>query len=58
VRPQRPPAFVAQLQHAVDCVTSGVESELISAPSARQALAVCFQEIEAARTGQTMNIAL
>lgn len=56
LRPQRPDGFVAQLLHAVDCVTNNTESELISALSARQALAVCLKEQDAVRTGKTILI--
>jgi predicted dehydrogenase len=57
LRPQRPDAFVAQLQHASDCVASGVESDLISAASARRALQVCLLEQQAALTGDTVAVA-
>jgi predicted dehydrogenase len=56
LRPQRPDAFVAQLSHAVGCVASGQESELISARFARQALAVCLKEQEAVRSGDVVKV--
>lgn len=51
VTPNRPDAFVAQLQHATQCVASGEESDLISGASAREALVVCLKELEAVETG-------
>jgi len=56
IRPDRPEAFTAQLQHAVDCVVSGQESELINATSARRALAVVLKEQESVITGQSVQV--
>jgi predicted dehydrogenase len=58
LRPARPDAFVAQLQHACECVAAGRESALISATSARNALAVCLKEQESVLTGETVTVAL
>lgn len=58
VRPQRKDAFVAQLEHAVDCVRSGTPSQLISALSARQALAVCLEEQRSVISGEAMTITI
>lgn len=43
-RPRRKDAFVAQLQHATECVQENRESELIAARQARISLAICLQE--------------
>ncbi len=55
-KPRRKEAFVAQLQHAVDCVKEGRESELISAPAARTSLAICLQEYQSLLSRKTMKI--
>jgi predicted dehydrogenase len=57
LQPERPEAFVAQLQHATECVATGRESELISATSARNALAVCLKEQRSVLTGETVTVA-
>ena len=54
--PKRPDAFLAQLQHAVDCVRKGHRSALIDASSARMALAVCLKEQQAVLTDKTVRI--
>lgn len=54
--PQRPEAFVAQLQHAADCAGSGEKSEIIDGQIARQSLAVCVQEVKAVHSGQTLAV--
>jgi len=56
LRPQRPDGFVAQLQHAVECVRTGEASELISGESARQSLALCLLEQQAVRTGEIVLV--
>jgi predicted dehydrogenase len=55
-RPRRPDAFVAQLQHAVDCVRENRRSEIISGECARASLAVCLQERHAFLTGKTVRV--
>ncbi|MBV9866378.1 MAG: Gfo/Idh/MocA family oxidoreductase [Abitibacteriaceae bacterium] len=56
LRPRRKEAFVAQLQHATECVAANRESDIIAAPLARQALAVCLQEQKSVLTGKAVNI--
>lgn len=56
VHPPGAEPFVAQLQHALDCVAANEDSPDIAAPFARQALAVCFKEIESATSGETVSI--
>ena len=56
LRPDRADAFVAQLQHAVDCVSSGVTSPLISGAVAREALKVCLKEQQSVLTGAAVSI--
>lgn len=56
VKPQRPDAFVAQLQHAVDCLSSGTPSKLIAATIARQSLALCLLEQQSVLSGETVPI--
>lgn len=55
-QPRRKDAFVAQLQHAAECVEANRASELISGVSARQALAVTLQEQKAVLTGKPERI--
>lgn len=54
--PRRPDAFVAQLQHAADCVRENRPSEIISAQAARASLEVCLQERRALLTGKPVRI--
>lgn len=54
---KRPDAFVAQLQHAVETLASGVESQLINANIARQALNVCLREQESVFSGVAISTA-
>ncbi|MDF2441783.1 MAG: hypothetical protein JWN98_2767 [Abditibacteriota bacterium] len=56
VRPQRKEAFVAQLEHAVECVRSNTPSQLIDATAARRALSVCLQEQQSVSLGQSVTI--
>lgn len=56
--PRRPEAFVAQLQHAVECVNAGKDSALISGSSARMALKVCLNELEAVISGSEVKVIL
>lgn len=55
-RPRRPEAFVAQLQHAADCVRENRESSLIAGAAARASLAVCLQERRALATGKAVRV--
>ena len=54
--PRRPEPFLAQLQHAVNCVRENRASELISGAEARNSLAVCLQERHALLTGKPVRI--
>jgi predicted dehydrogenase len=54
--PRRPEAFVAQLQHAVDCARDNRVSEIISGANARASLAVCLQERHALLTGKPVRV--
>jgi predicted dehydrogenase len=54
--PRRKEAFQAQLQHAVDCVRDGRESDIISAQNARTSLAVCLHEKQSALSGKVVNV--
>lgn len=56
IRPRRKDAFVAQLQHVVAQVAANRDSALISAHSARQALAVCLQEQKSVLMGKAVRI--
>lgn len=56
ITPRRKEAFQAQLQHAVDCVREGRESELISAQNARASLAVCLLEKQSAQKGRAVRV--
>ena len=47
-------AFVSELQAAVDGVTAGVAPRLLSAELARNALALCFSEIESVKSGNAV----
>lgn len=55
-QPDRKDAFVAQLQHAVDCIHKGKESTMISASSARASLAICLQERHSLLTKSPMKV--
>lgn len=55
-RPDRQDAFVAQLQHAVDCIREGRESAMISAENARTSLAICLQERHSLLTKSAVNV--
>ncbi|MDQ3814230.1 MAG: Gfo/Idh/MocA family oxidoreductase, partial [Armatimonadota bacterium] len=56
LRPRGKEAFVAQLQHVVECVKAKRDSDIISAHSARQALAVCLQEQQSVVTGKAVRV--
>ncbi|MBI3920457.1 MAG: hypothetical protein HY318_03475 [Armatimonadetes bacterium] len=56
IKPRGKDAFVAELQHAVDCVAEGRESEIISGRSAREALKVCLKEQQSVLTGKPVRI--
>jgi predicted dehydrogenase len=49
-------AFVAELSSAVEAVSSGVPSPMLSGELALQALKLCLAEVESARTGATVVI--
>lgn len=55
-QPRRKEAFVAQLQHAVECVRENQESEIISASAARLSLAICLQEQQSLRTQKPVRV--
>ena len=48
-------AFTLELQAAVDGVRNGVEAPWLSAKLARDALMLCYKEIESVRTGRIVN---
>lgn len=56
VTPRRKDAFVAQLQHVVECVASATPSDLISGESARNSLRVCLLEQQSVLTGKAIRI--
>jgi predicted dehydrogenase len=56
IAPRRKEAFAAQLQHAIECVRDGRESDIISAGNARAALAVCLLEKQSALTGKAQKV--
>ena len=49
-------AFTAEIQAAVDGVTSGKEPPLLSGMLARNALVLCFKEIQSVTTGKVVNV--
>lgn len=49
-------AFTQEIQQAVDAVAEGKPAELIAAPLARDALALCFRECESVRTGKVIDV--
>lgn len=49
-------AFAAELQAAADGVAAGAAPDLLSGQLARDALALCFKEIESVRTGKVVRI--
>jgi predicted dehydrogenase len=49
-------AFRAEIQTAVDAVVSGQEPLLLSGKLARDALALCFKEIQSVTTGKVVNL--
>ncbi len=49
-------AFAAEIQAAVDSVSSGRESELLSGKLARDALVMCYRECESVKTGREVAI--
>ena len=56
IRPRAKDAFIGEMQHAVDTVASGKDSDVISGSSAREALRVCLKEQQAAISGKPVNI--
>jgi predicted dehydrogenase len=49
-------AFTAEIQAAVDGVTRGKEPPLLSGKLARDALALCFKEIQSVTTGKVVSV--
>jgi predicted dehydrogenase len=49
-------AFTAEIQTAVDAVTSGKEPPLLSGQLARNALALCFKEIQSVKSGKVVPV--
>jgi predicted dehydrogenase len=49
-------AFTAEIQAAVDGVQAGKEPDLLSGQLARDALVMCFREIESVKTGKAVNV--
>jgi len=56
VLPPGKEAFVAEMQHAVDCVRNGTPSEIISGVHGREALRLCLLEQRAALSGKTVSV--
>jgi predicted dehydrogenase len=56
-KPRRKEAFVAQLQHVVDCVREDTESPFISARVARKSLQICLHEQRALLSGKPVRVA-
>ena len=56
VHPPGAAPFEAQLGHVINCVATNIDSPDIAAPFAREALAVCFKEIESAASGETVVV--
>lgn len=50
-------AFTRELQCAVDAITEGRESAILSGVSARDALLLCHRETESIKTGEIVSIA-
>ena len=55
-RPRRKDAFIAQLQHAADCVRENRVSQIISGAAARASLSVCLQERHALLSGKPVHL--
>lgn len=49
-------AFTTEIQTAVDAVTSGVMPPLLSGQLARDALVLCFKEIESVKSGKVVAV--
>jgi predicted dehydrogenase len=49
-------AFAAELAAAVEAVSSGTPSPMLSGDLARQALKLCHAEVESARAGRTVDL--
>jgi predicted dehydrogenase len=49
-------AFTAELAEAVEAVTSGTPSPMLSGDLARQALRLCLAEVESAKTGRAVAL--
>ena len=49
-------AFTQEIQAAVDSITTGKPSPLLSGQLARDALVMCHREIESVKTGQQVGV--
>ena len=49
--------FVAELRHTAECVAANKPSDILAAQSARDALALVYQEIESVKTGKVVPVA-
>jgi predicted dehydrogenase len=49
-------AFTAEIQAAVNGITSGKEPDLLSGKLARDALVLCYKECESVRTGAVVSV--
>ena len=48
--------FVREIQYAVDTIANDTEPTLLSGQSARDSLALCWREVESARTGSVVRL--
>src|SRR5262249_22485839 len=49
-------SFALELQTAVDAVAAGKEPDLLSGQLARDALVLCFREIESVKSGKAVEV--
>jgi predicted dehydrogenase len=49
-------AFVAELSHCVETVTTGSPSPMLDGSVARDALLLCHREVESVRTGKIVKV--
>ena len=49
-------AFTDEIQYAVDVIEGGYEPTALSAIGARDALALCYKEVESVKTGQIVSV--
>ena len=56
VLPTGKDAFLTEMQHAVNCLGMGMQSDIISGAQGREALRVCLKEQNAALSGRTVRV--